>query len=83
MKVYATQLVDGKVVLKDWPSKAVFQDREGWCNPKFINVAVTTDLPDYEFAHVRTMVVYTEDQKASKLLLQAKFFELYGEPFRG
>ena len=76
MKVYATLIEDGEVVLKTWSSKAKFQSTEGWCNPKFISVACTEDLAGYEFSNERSMIVRSEDKLASELLLREAFFAL-------
>jgi hypothetical protein len=75
MKVYATTKILGEVTLLEWASKKAFQDAHGWCDPEFINIATSVDLVNYEF-NEPTMIVYSEDQKASKTILHNLYHEL-------
>ena len=75
MRVFATQKQNGKIILKVWSSKASFRANENWCDEKFLNVGTTEDLVNYEFASVRSNIVYTEDQQASRLLMQEAYFK--------
>ncbi len=80
MKVYATLLNDeGKVILKEWASAKSFLISESWTDPKFINVAKTSDLEAYEYLPARGgsfFIIHTPDQIASHKLLYFKFHSL-------
>lgn len=43
-KVFATLVIDGKVTLKTWPSKAAFNKYESWLDDKFIYLATSTEF---------------------------------------
>lgn len=79
MKVYATvKTEEGSVVLLEWPSVGVFQATESWIDPKFINIAKTSDLGRYEFyrSQNNSLIIFTPDQVESHNLLHRKFHNL-------
>jgi hypothetical protein len=43
-KVFATQVEDGVVVLKTWPSAIAFEKTESWCSDEFIYTATSSDF---------------------------------------
>mgnify|MGYP003671158316 CR=1 FL=1 len=73
MKVYATELIDGEVVLRSWSSKAQFERLESWVDCRWINVTTTDGLKGYEFANEPSMVVYSAEKKASKTIMRDLF----------
>jgi len=73
MNVYTTELVNGVVELTKYPSCKAFLSENNWCDDKFINVATTKDLEGYEYANEKSMIVYSDEQRKSQLMLRDMF----------
>lgn len=73
MKVYTTEEREGTVVLTVYKSMKAFTSENKWCDPKFINVATTKDLDGFEFANEKSMIVYTDIENESRLMLRDIF----------
>tara|TARA_R110000782_G_scaffold164160_1_gene256172 strand:- start:1057 stop:1323 length:267 start_codon:yes stop_codon:yes gene_type:complete len=76
MKVFATVSNNGDVRLCEWTSKKAFEVNQSWIDPKFINVATTEDLNDYNFPYEKGAIIYSDEQIASQNLLHKKYMEL-------
>ena len=69
MKIYATEIKRGEVVVNQWPSKKAFESTESWVDPKFIHVATAKDLVDY-IDEPYSMVIQNPERIASRKALQ-------------
>jgi len=81
MKVFATVENNGKVELVTFNSVKEFQSKETWTDEKFINIAKYDELESYRFANERTILVHTDIQKESQLMLRQKYFELFNNEY--
>jgi hypothetical protein len=77
MKVYATKVNDGQVILIEWTSQKAFERNQSWIDPKFIQVATTKDLDSYEFPYEKGMVVCGQDRIDGHNLLHSQFIKTH------
>ena len=70
MRVYTTQEIKGEVVLNSYKSIKLFLSEHGWCDREFIHVTTTKCLETFEFANERSIIVYSDLEKKSQMMLR-------------